>query len=170
MSVKFNFEGKVALITGSSSGIGAATAILFAKSGAQVIVTGLEPELVEEVTEKCQKISPKLITSLGVVGDLTKENDAKRLLFDSIEKFGKIDILINNVGIPQMSEIIDENYLQVFRENMNTNLTSTVMMTHLCANYLSKTNGKIINISSVASLIPVKISLKLISMWNINIG
>ena len=98
MSLKFNFEGKVVLITGSSSGIGATTAQLFSKSGANVVVTGRNVDNVKETAKKCRDISQNKSKVLEVVADLTKEEDAQRLINQTIKVFGKLDILVNNAG------------------------------------------------------------------------
>ena len=75
MSVKYNFEGKVALITGSSSGIGAVTAVMFAKSGASVVVTGRKANKISEVAKQCRQVSGEESKVLEVVADVTKEED-----------------------------------------------------------------------------------------------
>ena len=98
MSVKFNFEGKVILVTGSSSGIGASTAVLFTKSGANVVVTGRNVDKVKDVAKECRETSLGQNKVLEVVADLTQEEDVKRLINETIKTFGKLDILVNNAG------------------------------------------------------------------------
>ena len=155
MSVKYDFEGKVALITGSSSGIGASTAILFAKSGASVVVTGRNAKNVSEVAKKCREVSHDKSKALEVVADLIKEEDLKRLVDITIKTYGKIDILVNNAGIGFWADIKDEDYYEKYRKVLELNLNSVVLLTHLCVSHLEKTKGNIINISSIASLRPV---------------
>ncbi|CAG2105254.1 unnamed protein product [Medioppia subpectinata] len=98
MCTKYDFKNKVALITGSSSGIGAATAILFAKSGAQVVITGRNVNKLDKVCTECTHVSPNGLKAVPVVADVTKEADLDRLLTTTIDSFGKLDILVNNVG------------------------------------------------------------------------
>ncbi|XP_054167710.1 uncharacterized protein LOC128965082 [Oppia nitens] len=151
MSVTYDFTGKVALITGSSSGIGAATAQLFAKSGANVVVTGRNADRVAKVAKQCTDVSPKQLTALEVVGDLNKQEDCDRLIQTTVQTFGKIDILVNNVGLGNRADVTKEDYFQKFQNVMQTNLNSVVYLTHKSVEHLAKTNGNIINISSVAS-------------------
>ena len=89
MSLKFNFEGKVVLITGSSSGIGAATAQLFTESGANVVVTGRNADNVKEVAKKCREVSQNKTKVFEVIADITNEEDVKRLVNETIKTFGK---------------------------------------------------------------------------------
>src|SRR5882724_10028720 len=104
MSVSYDFSGKVTLITGSSSGIGAATAILLAKSGAQVVVTGRNAANVQSVAKQCLDVSPDKTKALEVVADVSKEEDLERLVKKTIDTFGKLDLLVNNAGINQLTE------------------------------------------------------------------
>ena len=152
MSVKFDFEGKVALITGSSSGIGASTALLFAKSGASVVVTGRNAENIKEVAKKCREVSHGREVALEVVADLTKGEDIKRLVDTTIKTYGKIDILVNNAGFGVRAGITDADYFEKFRKSQELNLNSAVLLTHLCVPHLEKTKGNIINISSVEAI------------------
>ncbi|XP_054167696.1 uncharacterized oxidoreductase MexAM1_META1p0182-like [Oppia nitens] len=147
----YDFTGKVALITGSSSGIGAATAQLFAKSGANVVVTGRNSDGVSKVAKQCTDVSPKQLKPLQVVGDITIEDDCQRLIDTTVQTFGKIDILVNNAGTGRVASIADSDYMEKFAFIMQTNLNSVVYLTHKCLPYLAKTRGNVINISSVAS-------------------
>ena len=93
---KYDFSGKVALVTGSSSGIGAAIAIQFAQYGAQVTITGRVPENLEKVAQEIEKVSGK--KPLQVLGDLLDTTLAPKLVEQTIAKFGRLDILVNNAG------------------------------------------------------------------------
>ena len=159
MSVSYDFSGKVALITGSSSGIGAATAILFAKSGAQVVVTGRNAANVQSVAKQCSDVSPNKSKALEVVADITREEDIERLVKTTIDTFGKLDILVNNAGIDSSNSITDSDYMKNHELVMNTNINSVIYLSHKCVEYLSKTKGNIINISSTDSIQLVCISL-----------
>jgi NAD(P)-dependent dehydrogenase (short-subunit alcohol dehydrogenase family) len=113
-----DFTGKVALITGSSSGIGAATAISFSKAGAQVVVTGLNARDVSKVAQECIKVSPKGLQPLEVEADLTENDDCKRLIESTISKFGKLDILVNNAGAGAISSI-KVNHIRIVFKTLN---------------------------------------------------
>ncbi|CAG2114757.1 unnamed protein product [Medioppia subpectinata] len=106
----------VALITGSSSGIGAATAILFAKSGANVVVTGRNAGRVSEVAKQCLDVSPDGLKALEVVADVTSDEDLQRLVDTTITTFGKIDIVVNNAAIGSPLSFEDKGYASAFLE------------------------------------------------------
>jgi len=154
MSNSKSFSGKVALITGSSSGIGAATAILFSEAGAQVVVTGRNAQNVSEVAKQCSKVSPKGLDALEVVADVTNTDDCKRLIDSTINKFGKLDILVNNAGRGMGASISDPSIIEKYDNIMNLNVRSVVYLTHLAVEHLEKTKGVIINISSIVGLKP----------------
>ncbi|CAG2111330.1 unnamed protein product [Medioppia subpectinata] len=149
-----DFTGKVVLITGSSAGIGATTAIEFSRSGAQVVITGRKAVNVTQVANECHKVSPKGLKALEVVADVTKEDDCRRLVDTTIKSFGKLDILVNNAGYGAITSIYNKDILDTYDSVMATNLRSVVYLTHLCAPHLEKTRGNIVNISSVAGLKP----------------
>lgn len=137
-------KDKVAIITGSSRGIGAATARLFAKEGANVVVNyrTSKPEA-EKVIEEIGK------AGLLVQGDVTKEEDVKRLVQETIERFGRIDILVNNAG-----EILRpgdwKSDLNTWRRTIDINLTSAWLMTREVAPAMQKQkSGSIVNVVSV---------------------
>jgi NAD(P)-dependent dehydrogenase (short-subunit alcohol dehydrogenase family) len=155
MSVVKDFSGKVILITGSSSGIGAGIAEEFSKAGAQVVITGRNANNLSEVGKQCLKVSPKGLKPLQVVADVSKEEDCKRLIDTTIEKFGKLDVLVNNAGKGHITPIEDTKILEKFDDLMNANLRSVVNLTQLSVKHLEKTKGNIINISSVAGITPV---------------
>ncbi|CAG2107810.1 unnamed protein product [Medioppia subpectinata] len=148
MSVTFNYTGKVVLVTGSSSGIGAATAVLFAKNGARVVVTGLKGSDVSNVAQECRQVSPTGQTPLEVVTDFRNESDMKLLVEQTIDKFGQLDILVNNAGVYPRFNIMDPDYVAKQRQVLDVNLISVTCLTHLCAKYLAQTKGCIVNISS----------------------
>uniref|UniRef100_A0A2A4ITT1 Uncharacterized protein n=1 Tax=Heliothis virescens TaxID=7102 RepID=A0A2A4ITT1_HELVI len=140
-----SFKDKVVIVTGSSSGIGAAIAIKFAEEGAKVAIVGRNQEKLNNVAKKCGK-------PLVLVADVSKDEDAKRIVDETVRVFGKLDILINNAGIGQTASIQSENAMAVFDKVMSTNLRSVVYLTHLAAPHLVKTKGNIVNISSIAAL------------------
>ncbi|CAG2171320.1 unnamed protein product [Oppiella nova] len=154
MTTSRDFTGKVVLITGSSGGIGAVTAVEFARLGAQVVVTGRGKDRVSAVAKRCTEASPTGAKALEVVADVTNDDDCHRLVTDTIKTFKKLDILVNNAGRSIKSSIWDEDVLDKYELNMNTNLRSVVWLTHLCVEHLEKTKGNIVNVSSVASFKP----------------
>ncbi|XP_026725153.1 uncharacterized protein LOC113492067 [Trichoplusia ni] len=140
-----SFNDKVVIVTGASSGIGAAIAVEFSGLGAKVTIVGRNETKLKEVAKKCKN-------PLTVVADITKENDIKKIVTETLNRFGKIDILINNAGMAIQASILAENAMETYDKVMNTNLRSAVYLTHLAAPHIVKTKGNIINISSIASL------------------
>ncbi|CAG2115495.1 unnamed protein product [Medioppia subpectinata] len=138
MSAVYNFSGKVVLITGSSAGIGAATAVGFARSGAQVVVTGRNGQRVSAVGKQCSDVSPNGLTALEVTADVSKE-------------VNRLDVLVNNAGFGLNTGITDPHFGQTFDQMFATNVKSAVILTQLSVDYLMKTKGNIVNISSIAA-------------------
>ncbi|XP_035440466.2 uncharacterized oxidoreductase TM_0325-like [Spodoptera frugiperda] len=140
-----SFQDKVVIVTGASSGIGAAIGIKFAEEGAKVALVGRNQEKLNNVAKKCGN-------PLIIAADVSKDEDAKRIIDETVKRFGKIDILVNNAGIGGNTNIQEEGVIEVFDKVMATNLRSVVVLTHLAAPHLVKTRGNIVNISSVASV------------------
>ncbi|MEK6800613.1 MAG: SDR family NAD(P)-dependent oxidoreductase, partial [Nanoarchaeota archaeon] len=91
------FKDKVVLITGASRGIGRSTALLFAKEGAKVIVNYQKAE--KEANEVVREISKIGSEAIVLKCDVSKEEEVKKMIFEGIKKFGRIDVLVNNAGI-----------------------------------------------------------------------
>ncbi|KAJ0172894.1 hypothetical protein K1T71_011070 [Dendrolimus kikuchii] len=144
-----SFTNKVVLITGGSSGIGAKTAILFAKEGANVAIVGRNVAKLAKVEEEINQIGNK---PLVIVADVSKDDEAITIVKKTVEAFGKLDILVNNAGIMRHCEIFDASFLQVYDEIMNTNMRPVVIITSQAVPYIRETKGNIINISSVAGI------------------
>ena len=100
MSVKYDFSDRVVIITGAGSGIGAATAVLFARSGAQVVMVDINGQRLANVAKECQSVSPNDCEFLEVVVDITKDDDRQRIVDSVVKRFGKINVLVNNAGNP----------------------------------------------------------------------
>ncbi|CAF4892667.1 unnamed protein product [Pieris macdunnoughi] len=146
-----SFKGKVVLITGASSGIGAATAIEFAKNGANVAIVGRNVEKLNKVAENCSKYSKPLV----IKADVGDDEECKKIVASVIKTFGKLDVLVNNAGMMRNATILEGKFLEMYDETMKVNVRAHLNVTSLAAPYLVKTKGNIINISSVAgSLAP----------------
>ncbi|MBH0219563.1 SDR family NAD(P)-dependent oxidoreductase, partial [Listeria monocytogenes] len=128
---------------GASSGIGAATAIKFAEEGAKVALVGRNQEKLNNVAKKCGN-------PLIIAADVSKDEDAKRVIEETLRYFGGIDVLVNNAGIVSRTNIQDNGVIPVYDRIMSTNLRAVVVLTHLAAPHIVKTKGNIVNISSVA--------------------
>jgi len=143
-------KGKVAIITGSSGGIGAETAVHFAELGASVTITGRKEDKLNEVKGRIEKAGGK---ALVIVGDVTKDETRQKLINDTVKTFGKLDVLVNNAGAGVMAQV-HEGKLDQLDWVMDLNVRSVVAMCTLALPHLQKTKGSIINISSVAALVP----------------
>lgn len=141
-----NFDGKVVLITGASSGIGEGTAKYLAKLGALLALTGRNVDNLNKVGAACETVGQK---PLLLVADVTKVDDNKRVIDEIIAKYGKLDVLVNNAGIIGNGSIEDTS-LEQYDEIMNTNVRAVYHLTMLAVPHLVKSKGNIVNLSSVA--------------------
>ena len=140
-----SFQGKTVVITGGTSGIGKALVVAFLNQGAQVAVCARK-------TEALQILEKELGTSalLPVSADVSRQEDCTRLIGTAIQRFGKIDILINNAGISMRALFSQIEDLEVIRRVMETNFWGTVYCTKYALPYLLKTGGVVVGVSSVA--------------------
>ncbi|XP_033741412.1 3-oxoacyl-[acyl-carrier-protein] reductase FabG-like [Pecten maximus] len=139
-----SLAGKVALITGASSGIGAATAVLFSKLGAKLALTGRKEDNLQKVGQECLEGDKPFL----VPGDLAKEEDVKRIFDKTVDHYGKLNILVNCAGIIELGSI-ESTSLQQYDRVFNVNVRSVYYMTMLAAPHLIKSQGNIVNVSSV---------------------
>ncbi|BAZ11781.1 short-chain dehydrogenase/reductase SDR [Calothrix sp. NIES-4071] len=146
-------EGKVALVTGSSQGIGQAIAIRLAQEGADIIIDyRSHAEGAEETKAKVEATGRK---GLVVKADLGIVSDVKKMVDEGIQNFGKLDILLNNAGLEKNAsfwDVTEEDYDNV----LNVNLKGVFFATQALVQHLIETKrpGKIINISSVHEELP----------------
>uniref|UniRef100_A0A914DLC2 3-oxoacyl-[acyl-carrier-protein] reductase FabG n=1 Tax=Acrobeloides nanus TaxID=290746 RepID=A0A914DLC2_9BILA len=143
--------GKVAIITGSSAGIGRATALLFAQEGASVTIHGRNEKSLQETQNqlKAQGVQDNRI--LVVQGPIEEAETCENLVNETIKKFGKLDVLVNNAGIgakPGLDTLSLENFDYTF----DVNLKSVVRLIQLSTPHLEKTQGNIVNVSSIAAI------------------
>jgi meso-butanediol dehydrogenase/(S,S)-butanediol dehydrogenase/diacetyl reductase len=136
-------KGKVAIITGAGAGIGEATAVLFAKEGAKVTCNSLS----ESAKKVVEKINSETGKAIFVQADVSIEEDAKKIIEETIKAFGKIDILFNNAGIV-LGGTLDEMSTEDWDRLMAVNVRGVYLVTKFAVPYLKKTQGVIINNSS----------------------
>ncbi|XP_023941428.1 uncharacterized oxidoreductase SERP2049-like [Bicyclus anynana] len=141
------FKNKVVIVTGASSGIGAAIATAFSDQGAKVVMVGRNEAKLNKVAAKCCK-------PLVLIADVAKDDDVKKIIEQTIKKYGQIDVLVNNAGLGRKASILDENLMEAYDTIMSVNVRGLVHLTSRAAPYLAKTKGNVVNIASVASHIP----------------
>jgi len=142
----YPMKDKVVVITGATSGIGKALAYEFGKHGARLVITGRNQEL---LTQTAEQLKAEQIEVLPIQADVSLEQDNYRVAAQTLNQYGRIDILINNAGI-SMRAMFDETDLSVIRKVMETNFFGAVYATKACLPYIKKTKGSIIGISSIA--------------------
>ena len=141
-------DGKVAIVTGASKGIGRALGVRFAKEGAAVVCAARSADLVKETTDIITKAGGKAIT---VVGDLAKEEDVQRVVRDGVKAFGKITTLVNNAGDGGPTKKVEEYTMEDWFYTINSCLTSSYLCTRFAVPEMRKAGGgSIVYISSGA--------------------
>lgn len=143
-------DGKVALITGGTQGIGYATALLFLKEGAKVAINGRSEMHGEEAIEKLENEGFKDVAF--VPGDVSKSSDVKRLIQTAVKRFGQLDILVNNAGI-WITGTAEETSEGDWDRVIGVNLKGVFLCSKFALPYLKKTRGVIVNIASVDGLV-----------------
>jgi 3-oxoacyl-[acyl-carrier protein] reductase len=149
-------NGKVAVVTGASKGIGAGIAKAVAAAGASVVVNyassrqGAE-QVVKEITGQGGK-------AVAIQGDVSKVNDVRRLFEESKHAFGKLDILVNNAGV-YLFEPLEAVTPEEFHRQFNTNVLGLIMATQEAVKYFGPEGGSVINIGSVVSSVTPSMSV-----------
>ena len=140
----FRLDDRVALVTGASTGLGAAIAIALGEAGARVACHGNT----HSPTATCEKIEH----SLPVIGDLSQPQTAKNLIEQTIDHYGRLDILVNNAGIIRRAPAVEYSE-EDWAEVLDVNLFSVFRLCQLAGQHMieSKRGGKIVNIASLLS-------------------
>ena len=139
------FKDKVIIVTGASSGIGLATARLFASQDSKVVMAARSIDKLEQF--RAEMPNPENV--LCVRTDVSVEQDCKNLIEETVKKFGHIDFLVNNAGISMRAMFIDLD-LDVIKRLMDTNFWGTVYCTKYALPYLLKSKGSVVGVISTA--------------------
>ncbi|NGX46264.1 MAG: 2-dehydro-3-deoxy-D-gluconate 5-dehydrogenase, partial [Chlamydiae bacterium] len=143
-----NLKGKVAIVTGGNSGIGAAIVIALAKHGANIVIDYIShPEATDELEKEVAALGDQAI---GVEADVSKVADLQKLVDHAVEKFGRVDVMVNNAGVETRTSILDTTEAQ-YEKVLEVNLKSAFFGTQIAAKQMIKQGGggRIINITSV---------------------
>ncbi len=143
-------EGRVSIVTGGANGIGRAICEVFAREGATVVISDIDVERGEEVLNNIKEISPD---SFFMKTDVSKEEEMKALIEKTVERFGKIDIMVNNAGIHHMGPItsLTEDIIdRLFAVNVKGTIWG---MKYSIPYMLEKGKGVIINLSSMSGIV-----------------
>ena len=143
-----SLQGKVALVTGASKGIGAAIAKAFAAQGASVVVNYSSSQAsADAVVAEIAKAGGKAV---AVQGSVAREGDVKRMFAEAHEAFGRLDILVNNAGIYQFAPLEDITEAE-FHRQFDTNVLGPILATREAVKHFTAEGGSVINVSSIAS-------------------
>ena len=143
-------KGKAALITGGTTGIGYATALLFLENGAKVTITGKSRDTGEDAVGKIRHRGFEEI--FFIQGDVSRATDAKKMIVETVKHYGKLDVLFNNAGI-WISGTTEEMSEKDWDKVINVNLKGSFLCSKYAAPYLKKTKGVIINNASCDGLV-----------------
>ncbi|HIC68295.1 MAG TPA: SDR family oxidoreductase [Candidatus Latescibacteria bacterium] len=146
------FQDKSVVITGASSGLGAALGLELARAGARVALFSPESERLKEVAERCAEAGAQ---ALAVIGDVTLPDDCRRLMEETVAEFGGIDYLIANAGISMWAKFEDVEDLGVFRKLMEVNYQGAVNCAYHALPHLKQRRGMLVAITSIQSKIGV---------------
>jgi NAD(P)-dependent dehydrogenase (short-subunit alcohol dehydrogenase family) len=144
-------QNRVAVVTGASSGIGEACALVFARKGAKVVLAARRAERLDGLVER---IVGQGGEALAVATDVTDEAAVRNLFARAVERFGTVDVLVNNAGIAD-STAADKLDLELWMQVINTNLTSAFLCAkHAWPIFLKGGHGRIVNVGSISAKMP----------------
>ncbi|KAH8307755.1 hypothetical protein KR044_012679 [Drosophila immigrans] len=141
-----SFKDKVIIVTGASSGIGAATAVHLSRLGGQLVIVGRNVKKLKETADNILAAGGS--AALQLEADMTKKGDVEQIVAASIKHFGKLDVLVNNAGIIELGSI-ENTSLEQYDRILDTNVRAVYQLTLLATPELIKTKGNIVNVSSV---------------------
>jgi len=144
-------EGRVAVVTGASSGIGEACAISFVEKGAKVVLAARRAERLSALVDRIEASGGE---ALAVTTDVTREADVDNLFEQAVDRFGTVDVLINNAGVAD-STPVDEMPLELWHRVIETNLTSAFLCSRAAFRVMkTKGRGRIVSIGSISARVP----------------
>jgi dehydrogenase/reductase SDR family member 4 len=148
----FSLKGKVALVTGASKGIGLSIAEFFAAAGAKVVISSRKQDALDE---KAAELKEKGFEITGIACNVGNMEDLEALVNSTIDKYGQLDILVNNAATNPVYGPVQNTSLEAFDKIMDVNLRAPFQLMKLCYPYLISSSGaSVINISSIGGISP----------------
>lgn len=141
------WQNKIVLVTGGSNGLGRVIAETFGAAGAKLAIVGLEPQDVENTATEMRQ---KGIETLPLVADVTKPEDTKRIVEETVAHYGALDALVNAAGRTHRGFLMQTS-LEEFQSLWNLNVMGTIACTQAAVPYLLKSKGHVVNIGSLAA-------------------
>ncbi|EAZ83115.1 SDR family NAD(P)-dependent oxidoreductase [Algoriphagus machipongonensis] len=152
LSTLFSLDGKVALITGASRGIGLSIAEFFAAAGAKVVLSSRKQEALDK---EANRLNSKGYEATGIACNVGNVDELSELVKKTVEIYGQLDILVNNAGTNPVFGPIHETSLEAFDKIMDVNVKAAFALCNLCFPHLRKSSsGSVINISSIGGISP----------------
>lgn len=142
-------DGKVALITGAGSGFGKATSILFSREGAKIVAVDINSEAAKQTADIIKQNGNEAVF---VRADVSRSADCEAMIESAVQKYGKLDILYNNAGIPTVPTFVEDLDEAVWDAAMNVNLKSVFLGAKYAIPVMKKAGGVILNTSSVSGV------------------
>jgi len=151
LSKTFDLTGKTIIVTGGSKGLGKTMALALAEAGADVVVAS---RTLSELEKTAREIRDLKRESLAIKADITSEVQVRSMVEETIEKFGKIDVLVNNAGTGRIDKPPEKTNLKEWSEVMETNVTGTFICSkEVASKMIARKKGKIINLASMSGFI-----------------
>ena len=149
---KETFRENVIIVTGASSGIGKAVSLQLASEGACVSLAARNAERLQEIAQECNQLGG---SAIAIPTDIANQQQCRNLITKTVEKFGRIDMLVNNAGFTVVGKFEDLQTLELFQRVMNVNFNGAVQCTYFALPHLKNTHGRIVNISSLGGIVPL---------------
>lgn len=143
------FRGKTVLITGASAGIGRALALELAARGAQLALNGRNTTTLHEAAQQCRARGAPV---LELPADVSQQGSGRELVAETLERFGQLDVLVNNAGETMWARFEEVSDLSAYEQLMRVNYLSAVYLTAAALPYLKRTQGLLVAVASVAGL------------------
>lgn len=149
---KLYFQNQVVIVTGASSGIGKSLALQLADQGARVVLAARRLDRLEQIAAECRTLGGK---TLAIKTDVANELQCKGLVEQTIQKFGRLDMLINNAGFAMVSLFEELPNLDLFKRTVDVNFYGNVYPTYYALAHIKQSQGRIVSIASIGGKLAV---------------